>query len=92
METKDRRRTLSFNYTGASGLDLIASWFLSEYRLARRIAWKLTRKGGVYHGLDVEKTRFVIQMPRGSYEIVNYDGNMVPRIRPCASVPGLVGF
>lgn len=83
----DRRKILRFNFTGASGLDLVASWFLSEYRLARRIAVKLLRPGGLYHGLDVQATRFVLQMPRASYEIVENDtitGEI--RIEPCAGV------
>lgn len=90
---EDRRKILRFNYTGASGLDLVASWFLSEYRLARRIARKLLRPGGLYHGLDVQATRFVLQMPRASYEIVENDtitGEIV--VKPCVGVAFGVGF
>lgn len=80
----DPRRLQKFNFNGCAGWDLVCSWFLSEHRFARRIAWKLTRPGGHYAGLDVSSTRFVIQMPHASYEITHSGEDA--RVAPCASL------
>ncbi len=78
---EDRRKIIRFNFAGATGWDLVASWFLSEYRFACRIVRKLTRPGGIYAGFDLTTARLVVQMPLGSYELV--EG---PRVVPCAGV------
>lgn len=82
---EDTRKILKFSYAGCGGWDLVCSWFLSEQGLARRIAWKLLRAGGAYHGLDLATTRFVIQMPHGSYEVVGYE-NERATVTNCATV------
>lgn len=88
----DTRKLMGYNFAGAVGWDLVCSWILPEPRFARRLAWKLTRPGGMYAGLDVKATRFVLNMPRASYEITGYDYRGVATVGPCGAVSSGIGL
>ena len=78
--SSDRR--LVFNFKGYSGLDILLmllpkSW--QTRRVARAWLRALTPTGG--GPPDLKKTDVVVQMPWGSFKVVDHSGN----VEPCAT-------
>lgn len=57
-------------------------YLLPEHLQARFVGWKLMRRGGRYHGVDLETTRVVLRFPGGAYRVVDSSGRVEPCDRP----------
>lgn len=63
---------IKFIYSGATGWDAVCAALYSEKRMARRIARKLCKTGGMYAGMVMP---IYVQMPKSCYRVVPSDWN-----------------